>query len=441
MAVATLPAPMEVTPALVEVISPLIASKIACFCAAEVVNVLVETSTLPVTVPSFNTTVSISTPLLAVFSFIWSHLIVSSFIKHLSISTPFEPVFSTILSILNCPEHVILPNVSTLPLVPFTENSTGLLAPILIELVKFPTSAPTVASKVAFPTTARVPAIAVLPVSAATVNLLVFTSKAPVERNVPPTTVLPVAWATTNLSVATSRFLAIETLPCKSQSWFACKQTLLALVNAKVNFWSIWQVPAITVLPVPSATVNLSVSTAIPLLAFNTSDKVTTPDTANEPFKVVAFGVPVSPTVRVPFVRTLPFVLSTVNLPAPTFTSPVEIKPTLVTVPVEAVKLSQVIASAVISPQRTFKEPALIPLPVSLLISPAILIPPWNSGILVNLWKLVDSCGARAVYVPDPVFVNIAPALTSCVVVIFPEPGLNWANLACSAAVIIILSV
>ena len=71
---------------------------------------------------------------------------------------------------------------------------------------------------VIIPVVVNVPAIAVLPVSAATVNLSVATSKLPVEVNVPPTTVLPVALATVNLSVATRRSPPTLTLPFKSQS-------------------------------------------------------------------------------------------------------------------------------------------------------------------------------------------------------------------------------
>ena len=81
-----------------------------------------------------------------------------------------------------------------------------------------------------------------------------------------------------------------------------------------------------------SATVNLSVSTAIPALAFNKPDAVipavvVKPVTSNAPPKVVA---PVPLTVNVPFVIVLPLV-ATVNLSVSTAIPPLEfVRPVVV---------------------------------------------------------------------------------------------------------------
>jgi hypothetical protein len=104
-------------------------------------------------------------------------------------------------------------------------------------------------------------AINVLPVAAATVNLLVATATSEVTANVPATTVLPLAPATVNLSVFTFiSDVADNTRSSPAQRVISSLDNIPAV--AVSNHVTV-PVHAITVLPVAHATVNLSVLIAI----------------------------------------------------------------------------------------------------------------------------------------------------------------------------------
>ena len=108
--------------------------------------------------------------------------------------------------------------------------------------------------------------------------------------NVPAVATLPLVSATVNLSVS-------HAIP------FALRAPVSVVAPVTAN------VPAVATLPLVSATVNLSVSHAIPPFALRAPVSVVAPVTANVLDKVVA-----SDTVNVPAVTTSPLVSATVNL-------------------------------------------------------------------------------------------------------------------------------
>ena len=196
-------------------------------------------------------------------------------------------------------------------------------------------------------------------------------------------------------SVTTTSSLAERTNLPSPVAWLLVASTVIVLLAASSAFnfklltvtspvnvvvLSTESVPFVLTFPEVSATVNLSVSTAIPALAFNKPDAVipavvVKPVTSNVPPRVVA---PVPLTVNVPFVIVLPLV-ATVNLSVSTAIPPLEfVRPVVVWLPPIVTLLLALIV---------VNEPVLGVVPP---IGVLLIVPPVTTGLVKVL--LVKVC-------------------------------------------------